>query len=114
MRYWGFVVFLVTGLAGGCANDLHAPFQTKIENVGQNEYQYTAATTPIDLPYDWQGDKLRLHYLDRYFSANHLCLYGYDIVAKSVLPLVRPHKDADESDGWMRYTIRCRTVQDRS
>lgn len=105
----GFVIVAGVVLGGCMTNDLNAPFQTKLTPLSAGQFRYVAASTIADPARGPEGERLRLQFLDRYFSAHNLCQQGYDIVYRTAFTQLNSRRwDDEESDGWVTYVIQCR------
>ncbi len=113
MKWASGLILVAAVVAGGWGkNDLGAPFQTQITELGAGKYQYLAASTVTDPAQGQSGEQLRLHFLDRYFASKGICGNGYDIVRRATtaqMTQLARRGDRDESDGWVTYIVQCRT-----
>lgn len=104
----GLAIVTSVLLCGCVTNDLNAPFQTELTPLGTGRFRYVAASTIVDPAQSQDGERLRLQFLDRYFSTHNLCQKGYDIVYRTALTHLKSRVWNDgENDGWVTYTIQC-------
>ena len=105
----GSVIAICLLLFGCVSNDLNAPFRTELTALGSGRYRYVAASTTVDPAQSRGGERLRLQFLDRYFSTHNLCQKGYDIIYRNAFTQLKSRTwEGSETDGWVTYTIQCR------
>ena len=105
----GLAIVISLLLSGCVSNDLNAPFPTELTSLGSGRYRYVAASTTVDPAQSRGGERLRLQFLDRYFSTHNLCQKGYDIIYRNAFTQLKSRTwEGSEPDGWVTYTIQCR------
>ncbi len=108
-RAAGLVVVVCALLSGCVTNDLKAPFQTTLTAMGGGRFRYVAASSARDPAQSRDGERLRLEFLEHYFSAHNLCRKGFDVVYRTTISQIKPRRwEDEETDGWVSYIIQCR------
>jgi hypothetical protein len=102
----------VTGCLGlfllcGCVqSDFAAPFGTEFKAISAGKFEYVAQTTPSDPVSSDEGERVRLHWLERYLKQQDLCRAGYVIESRHATPEFNKRNPGYVA-GAVRYRIDC-------